>query len=259
MAALRNTGFDGVYVVVTRGQEQEVPRIERAAKLLKFRAFGVLPVLTEQFKEGDPRKVKRLTEQKRFARGQAFVTIAQTRTDAKAMYEAFQAGVRCPRVVLSDLTAARTQKFIESHVPFVIDASGAGLSTLRNVQRVLESRGYATYFYVKEMAFPKVLTEAYLQQQAIYGTLRQDFADNLVVMTPDTQLSEMVEHVWTVLQEAEGGKVKTPTEVDQLKQKQKQEDMLTKRRQSDEVLAAQERELEKGADEKLAKMNEPKK
>ena len=203
--------------------------------------------------------VKKLAEQKSAKRGIAFVTFAQTRQDARAMAEAFGTHVRCARVVLTDIRDGRTRRLMEHGVPFVVDASGARESAIVEMHRLFEERGYATYIYAKEMPLPRTLTESWVKQQATYGTLRTSFSRDLLVMSHDAPMTEMVDHAWKVLSEAEAGKPKEPSEVDRIKAQQKQSDLLTKKRQSDEVLAAQERELEKNADEKLAKMDEPKK
>jgi hypothetical protein len=256
LVALSLMGFDAAYVVVTRDQMSAVPTIKAMAKGLKFKELGVLPVLTELFTENV--ELVRPAARKRLKEGKAFVLYAMTKTDAQTLHEAFVKHVRCPRVPMSDLYSARTKHLMETGTPLFIDASGLPLSDIDGVHKLLERADYATYIYVKEMTLPKVITEAWVKNSSAYGLLREKYARDLCVLSADASPDLMVEHVWRVLTESEAAQPKQPTEVDQLQQKDKQETLLLKKRQSDELLGAKTRELEKKSADDMAKLNAPK-
>lgn len=242
MAVLSKLGFDAAYLIVSQDQMVHPAQLQRLARQMKFKQFGVVPVLTELF-----------AGKKTNVHGQAFVLYAFTKTDARALREAFEHKVRCVRVPLHDFTGPRCRHLMEHGEPFYIDASGAPLASLGAVHRLLERVGYNISIYTKELPLTKTLTEQWVQAAATYGQLRERYARDLIVLSHDAHPDEMVEHVWATLYEGGAGAPKAPSEVDQLIQTQKQQDLLLKRRQSDEVLAAKERELEKKAGDANAK------
>jgi hypothetical protein len=256
LVALSLMGFDAAYVIVTRDQMSAVPAIKAMTGRLKFKELGVLPVLTELFTENV--NLVRPAVRKRLKEGKAFVLYAMTKTDARTLHEAFAGHVRCPYVPMNDIYSSRTKHLMETGQPLFIDASGRSASDIDGLHKLLERADYATYIYVKEMTLPKVITEAWLNTSSVYGLMREKYARDLVVLSSDASANEMVEHVWHVLTEAEAAKPKEPSEVDQLTQKDKQETLLLKKRQSDELLGAKTRELQKKSADDMAKLNAPK-
>jgi hypothetical protein len=152
-----------------------------------------------------------------------------------------------PRVQTFDRKAER---LMEQHQPLYVDVSGHSYIAVRALHRNLEERGYQPHIYVKEAALPRQLSEAWINQQATYGLLREGLARDLRIIIDAKHLLALVE--------AEVKKPKEPNEVDRLKLQQKQQDLQLKTTQNNDLLQAQERELQAKAREKSQKILEPK-
>lgn len=137
------------------------------------------------------------------------------------------------------------------------NVSGRSAVDIKQFHRTLKEHGYTPTIYVKEAALPRVVNESWMKTQTTCGELRR-WNQNLIVLGKHGIL-EMVTHVETVLEaEGQAPKPKETSEVQRLQVQQKQEELLTKKRQSDQMLQAKQRELSKKSREQQQKLTKPK-
>jgi hypothetical protein len=160
-----------------------------------------------------------------------------------------------------ELRESFTQRVVRAFPSvYVRDISALNYTDIRVVHQLLEKRGYTPTIYVKEGALPTTVTESWLRVNSTYGMLRQsrDARDMNLIVLGKHGVMEMVAHAATLL-EAEGAKpAKAPSEVDRLRTQQKQQDLLTKKRENDQLLQAKQRELSKKSREQYQKLTQPK-
>ena len=157
---------------------------------------------------------------------------------------------------------AHVRNILEMHDPFVMDVSGHSFAQIRHLHGLLESAGYQTYMYVQGHAKGSI-SESRIRDLTTQGLLQLGIPRCLALESfhPATQ---MVRHMNMVLRE-EGPTVpvpntkspagKVPTEVDRLKAQQKQDTIMTKQRQTVELLQAKQRELAKKSREDMNKIS----
>jgi hypothetical protein len=137
------------------------------------------------------------------------------------------------------------------------DISEMTFASILGLKRLLEQRGYAPTVYVKEAPLPRTVSESFLKTSAVYGQMRQSLKPIVLSGT-----REMVIHAETVFEEVKhtSGSVtpKQPSEADRLRVSQKTQDLLTKKREGEEMLSAKERDLQSKSREQLSKLNQPK-
>lgn len=180
----------------------------------------------------------------------AFLLYGMSSQTAKYLRETFLRFTKVPRV--QTLTPA----LMEAGKPFFVDVSGHDSASIRQLRRTLQEANYRAYIYVFEAAMPRQLSESWIQQQATYGFIRQ-FANILIV--ENRGLKRLIEHVEAVLEaeEPKGPKpAKEPTEVDRLRDSQKQELLMTKNRQNNDMLQAKMGELKKQSRETSEKLQQ---
>lgn len=171
-------------------------------------------------------------------KGRAFLLYGMTAQSAQDLRESlYRSDIK--RVQTFD---ARAQKVMEARQPLFTDVSGHSFAAIQNLVKLLEARKYTTTIYVCEAPLPRYISEGWVKQQSTYGMLRLKFPKMVVVEDGACALA----HARRTLKE-EGGspQVKQPTEVDRLKERQKQQNVQTKERQGQEVLQAKTRELQK--------------
>jgi hypothetical protein len=179
-----------------------------------------------------------LTESTRH-RTPCFLLYGTTRASARDLREAFE----------------RYVKRVHPTVRYR-DISEMTFMDISRLRRLLESRGYAPTIYVKEAPLPRTVSESWLKTSAVYGQMRR--MPNVITLSGTR---EMVIHAETVFEEVKHGNApanREPSEADRLRISQKQQDLLAKRREGDEMLAAKERDLQKKSREQLDKLNQPK-
>lgn len=134
---------------------------------------------------------------------------------------------------------------------FFSDVTQCSAADVRQMHRLLENAGYKIAIYLcpetrgplSESAM-RVMTTAVFVQEALAR-------DAYTVQNARQMMAHMVE-----LLEAAGDKPKEPTEVDRLKNNQKQQLLLVKQRQSQEMLQAKQRELQKKSREDMNKIRD---
>lgn len=171
--------------------------------------------------------------------------------------EALQVRLPVDKITTQELRtpSARVRNIMEMCDPFVMDVSDQGYVDVQQTRRLVEQAGYAPTIYIcGRMTGP--ITESWISRMTTSGLIRQGMMREAVVL--DTQ-EAVFSHVTRQLQEADAkpGGLKTPTEVDRLKDTQKQQIILTKQRQAQELLQAKQRELAKKSREDMNKITKP--
>lgn len=179
-------------------------------------------------------------------KGQAFLLYGMSAQAASLLREAM-AATNLPRVQTFGTKA--TDKLLEARKPFYVDVSGHSYLAVRGLHQNLARNGYQPHIYVKEAAMPTVITEGWLALCSTYGMLRAALRDDMLVIKNSKHLREAA---------AKAFKPKQPTEVDRLKLAQQKREIMQKTQDSNEILQAKERDLEKKAREKTAELQKPK-
>lgn len=143
---------------------------------------------------------------------------------------------------------------------YVRDISALNYTDIRVLHQILEKQGYTPTIYAKEAALPRHVTESWLRVNSTYGMLRQsrDARDMNLIVLGKHGVMEMVAHAVTMLEAAGAKPVKGPSEVDRIRTQQKQQDLLTKKRENDQLLQAKQRELSNKSREQYQKLTQPK-
>lgn len=142
-----------------------------------------------------------------------------------------------PRDVLFDTAAY--QRLLSSKLPFAVDARNESYLTIKRVHLKLESTGIVPTVYIHQRR-QRLVSEDILGHMTTSGMLRIGLARDVVeVATPGTMIRSMM----NLLEADQAPKLKVPTEVDRLKANQKQQEIMMKTRQAQELLAAKQREL----------------
>lgn len=118
----------------------------------------------------------------------------------------------------------------------VRDVSGLSFGAIQTILEEIRAAGLTPMVFVKNAELPLRLTESWLNTSTTYGLVRR-YCSTVEVSSRDEALR---------LVEAAEMK-KPPTDADRIKQRHKQEVLLQKKRQNDELLRAQQRELDKQA------------
>lgn len=146
------------------------------------------------------------------------------------------------------LHSPRFAKQLACKLPFAIDVRNESFVNIRHLHGLLESVGVTPTVYVYDRR-GRVVSEDTVLRMTTSGLIKRGLARDVVcVLTAE----QMIEHM-VGLMEAAGGEgkgatevgLKAPSEVDRLKATQKQQDLMTKQRQAQELLAAKQRELAK--------------
>lgn len=133
------------------------------------------------------------------------------------------------------------------------DVSELPYHDIGRVYRQLVSSGYQPTVLVSEETLPLTLTEDWVRSQTIFGQIQAQ-TEMPVYLVNVRRPSSFVRIVRMVEDSGAMKTPKEPTEVDRLKVKQKQEVIMLKKQQADELLNAQERELEKKERDDMAKI-----
>ena len=143
----------------------------------------------------------------------------------------------------------------------VIDVSGKTATSVIREHARLEKAGRKVRVYVREALLRKMpLTESTRVQRTLTVTvIKEALARDIVIVSSDAMniskdVREHIEQMFNVTLVAEAEAPKQPTEVDRLKNKQKQELLSVKQRQGSDMLQAQKRELDKSARENQEKI-----
>lgn len=133
----------------------------------------------------------------------------------------------------------------------------ASFGAIRDVVQRAVRKGYAPTIYVLDASLPAQISEQWMKRQTTCGLLYRQFAKNIVPLGA-YGVTEAVTHAEVMLEDAASGP-KQPTEVDRLRVSQGKEKIAMQQRQSNEVLQAKSRELQKKAREQQQKLSAPKK
>jgi hypothetical protein len=157
------------------------------------------------------------------------------------------------RVLREGRTFAR---LMERAKPVFVDVSSLSFSDARRTRLVFEAAGYTTRMLVHMTHSAGIITEDRLARLSVAGMLMKEPCRRVVVESQSAgNVKRAVGRYVRELMEAEWGeKPKQPSEVDRLKDKQKQDMLLTKQRQAQELFQAQQRELQKKARESQNKI-----
>lgn len=205
----------------------------------------------EAFREGVPkpalakqlfksvRKYMKLTESVQRQRGFLLYGPAMAGL-AEAVHEFTTMTRLTPRDVLFSSPAYRGM--LSSKLPFAVNVTNESYVTIRHVHGILESAAIVPTIYVYGGG-TRVVSEDSLHHMTTMGLVKRGLARDVVeVQTRREMIRNMVG-----LMEADKTEVgvKAPTEVDHLKANQKQQEIMLKSRQAQELLQAKQRELSK--------------
>lgn len=140
-------------------------------------------------------------------------------------------------------------RLMERAKPLFVDVSALSFSEARRARQVFESIGYATHTLVQMTPSSGVVTEERLGRLSVAGMLTREPGARVI-----TEAKAAVVYVRRLMEAQAGEKPKAPSEVDRLKDKQKQDILLTKQRQAQELFQAQQRELQKKSRESQNKI-----
>jgi len=165
--------------------------------------------------------------------------------------------VPCASLVLREVLqmSPRVQNLIEMCDPFVVDTQDHAFADIKRAHAVIEAAGYAPIVYAR-LPGNVPMTESTLWEATTRGLVQQELARSVVLVR---RLAEAVARINTVLVNEVNtarppGAPKVPTEVDRLKDTQKQQLVLTKQRQAQELLQAKQRELAKKSRDDMNKI-----
>lgn len=128
----------------------------------------------------------------------------------------------------------------ESKLPFVVDVSASSYVDIAHLHGVLARTGIQPTIYLYKQ--PAIVSEDRVKQMTTIGLLRKGLGKHIVEVTTR---GVMLAHMMSVVEAEETPQAKVPTEVDRLSASQKQQALQLKQRQSQELLAAKQRELAK--------------
>lgn len=162
-----------------------------------------------------------------------------------------------------DLREAFTQRVSRVYPSaYVRDISALNYTDIRVLHQILEKQGCATTIYVKEGKLPRSVTESWLRVNSTYGMLRQSHhaRDTSLIVLGKHGVLEMAAHASMMLEAVEAKPVKgPPSEVDRLRTTQKQEEVLMKKHGNNQLLQAQQRELQQKSRAQDQKISQPSK
>lgn len=145
-----------------------------------------------------------------------------------------------PRDIL--LNSPRYVRLMSSKLPFAIDVRNESYLTIQRVHGLLESAEIVPTVYIYDRR-SRIMSEDNVEQLTTVGLLKRGLARDVIeVATPGRMIQSMID-----IMEADRTEVglKTPSEVDRLKANQKQQGIMLKSRQAQELLQAKQRELAK--------------
>jgi hypothetical protein len=149
-------------------------------------------------------------------------------------------------------SSARVRNIMEMCDPMMVDVTDQGYADILHIRNFVEQVGYAPTIYIcGHMAGP--ITESWIGRMTTSGLIRKGMMREAVVLDSH---EAVLTHATRQLKEADAkpGGLKTPSEVDRLKDTQKQQIVLTKQRQAQELLQAKQRELAKKSREDMNKI-----
>jgi hypothetical protein len=142
-----------------------------------------------------------------------------------------------PRDIL--LNSPRYTKLLSSKLPFAIDVRNESFLTIQRVHGLLESAEIVPTVYVYDK-HSRIMSEDSVNQLTTVGMLKRGLARDVIeVVTPGRMIQSMIDIMETDV------RLKPPSEVDRLKANQKQQEIMLKSRQAQELLQAKQRELAK--------------
>jgi nicotinic acid mononucleotide adenylyltransferase len=218
----------------------------------KMRAFAVDDNF-KGFREGVPTKNERVAKQL-FNTVRKHMKLTESTQHAFLLYgpptaslaEAVRDVTTMPELTPRDILL-RTQAFqsvLSSKLPFAVDVANESYVTIHHVHGILESSEIVPTVYVCPSR-GRIITEGGIQHMTTSGLIKRGLARDTVEVA---SAGHMIQHMIDVM-EAEVRKTKVgmqaPTEVDRLKADQKQQEIMLKQRQSQELLQAKMRELQK--------------
>jgi hypothetical protein len=159
---------------------------------------------------------------------------------AEAVLEHTTMQALTPRDIL--LNSPRYVKLLSSKLPFAIDVRNESYVTIQHLHGLLESAEIVPTVYVYQKR-ARIMSEDNVHRMTTVGLLKRGLARDIVeVVTPGMMIQSMI-----ALMEADRTEVglKTPSEVDRMKANQKQQQIMLKTRQAQELLQAKQRELAK--------------
>jgi hypothetical protein len=173
---------------------------------------------------------------------------------APAIVESLSLQVACDELRADDVLrlSALTRNIMEMRDPFIVDVSKKSYVEIKHIHGLAERAGYAPTIYLRGRTTGP-MSESWIKSAMTSGLIQRGLArDAVVVESVDQLFMEMK----GMLREAETKtvEVKTPSEVDRLKDQQKQQLVLTKQRQAQELLQAKQRELAKKSREDMNKI-----
>lgn len=211
-----------------------------------FRQGVPKPALAKQLFDS-VRKHMKLNES---AKQQAFLLLGPpTAQLARAVTEHTTLTTLTPRDIL--LSSPRYTRLLESKLPFAIDMCAESTSGVQMVRGRLEDVDVVPTIYVYQ-GRQRMMSEDALQHLATLGTIRNAFQGRVVdIATP----GHMIRHMNTTLAEVTGAPKppKSSTEVERLQASQKQQTLMLKGRQAQELLQAKQRELARKSREDMMK------
>lgn len=145
-----------------------------------------------------------------------------------------------------------SRNVMEMSDPFMINMTGLSFSAIKRLHRLVESLGYAPTVCVYGRG-SQPMTESRIEQNATSGLIQAELARDVVVLESE---QKTFAYMASLLREAEGPATpKQPSEVDKLKDTQKQQTLLMKQRQAQDLLQAKQRELQKKSREDMNKIS----
>jgi len=175
---------------------------------------------------------------------------------APAVVESISLQVPCDQLHADDVLrqSALTRNIMEMRDPFIVDVSKQSYVDIKHIHGLAERAGYAPTIYLRGRTTGP-MNEAWIKSAMTSGLIQQGLARDVVVLEA-ISVEQLYAALKEMLREAETktAQVKTPSEVDRLKDQQKQQMVLTKQRQAQELLQAKQRELAKKSREDMNKI-----
>lgn len=155
------------------------------------------------------------------------------------------------------LQSPRFVKQLSSKLPFVIDVRNESYVAIKHLHSLLEAANITPLVYV-HAGRGRVVSEDAVLHMTTAGLIKRGLTRDVVEVATAGQ---MIQHMIGIM-EAMGGEgkgttevgLKTPSEVQRLQATQKQQDLMTKQRQAQELLAAKQRELAKKTRDSMNKI-----
>lgn len=145
-----------------------------------------------------------------------------------------------PRDIL--LTSPRYVRLLSSKLPFAIDVRNESYVTIQRLHGLLESAEIVPTVYLYQRR-ARIMSEDNVLNMTTSGLLRRGLARDVIeVSSAGHMIQSMIDIMEAETQKTAVG-LKPPSEVDRIKANQKQQEIMLKTRQAQELLQAKQREL----------------